>query len=232
MPSNDDAREAFVRNLRALMKDRDCSQRELASRIGMSGQAISTWITKRAYPTTVTLQKLADALGVSVDQLVSSDSGYASGGKRASIIGQSFRPVRAAPDARVPIRRLGRVHAGETDEEYEDDGETLVPAFVAEAHPKCFSVRVVGGCMDNVIPEGYDAVLDPEMEPRDRCIAVVEIEPGEAVMRRWTVTSRTLVLSCDSHTEEHDDIVLKASDSPRVVGVVVWAQCDMLEWAV
>ena len=39
-------------------------------------------------------------------------------------------------------------------------------------------------------------------------------------------------LSCDSHTEEHDDIVLRASDSPRVVGVVVWAQCDMLEWAV
>ena len=52
------------------------------------------------------------------------------------------------------------------------------------------------------------------------------------LLHRWTVTSRTLVLSCDSHTEEHDDIVLKASDSPRVVGVVVWAQCDMLEWAV
>lgn len=229
MANANQGRNAFVVNLKAIMKDRHISQSDLADLVGMNKATISYWLSKRSMPNTNNMQSLADSLGVTVNDLVSSDSGYAAGGISSAF---SRRPVRAAPDARVPIRRLGRVHAGEADEEYEDDGETLVPAFVAEAHPKCFSVRVVGGCMDNVIPEGYDAVLDPEMEPRNRCIAVVEIEPGEAVMRRWTVTSRTLVLSCDSHTEEHDDIVLKASDSPRVVGVVVWAQCDMLEWAV
>lgn len=214
-------------NIKRLRESKGLTQEELAKALGMSRPAVTQWETGWSQPRMGTIEKLAEFFGVSKADIID-DSQAAS--LRSSPL--SRRPVRAAPDARVPIRRLGRVHVGEADEEYEDDGETLVPAFVAEAHPKCFSVRVVGGCMDNVIPEGYDAVLDPEMEPRDRCIAVVEIEPGEAVMRRWTVTSRTLVLSCDSHTEEHDDIVLKASDSPRVVGVVVWAQCDMLEWAI
>lgn len=212
-------------NIRRVRTAAGLTQEEFGRIAGVSNMAVSQWENGRAVPRMGAVQAIADHLGINKGEIIDDAAPMP-----ASPL--SRRPVRAAPDARVPIRRLGRVHAGEADEEYEDDGETLVPAFVAEAHPKCFSVRVVGGCMDNVIPEGYDAVLDPEMEPRDRCIAVVEIEPGEAVMRRWAVTSRTLVLSCDSHTEEHDDIVLRASDSPRVVGVVVWAQRDMLDWTV
>lgn len=231
MTDNNQAQTAFIANIKAIMRDREMTQSDLADLVGMNKATVSYWLSKRSMPNTNNMQALANALGVAVNDLISSDSGYASGGPSAPAL-RGHRPVRAVPDARVPLRRLGRVHAGEADEEYDDDGEVLVPAFVVERHPRSYAVRVNGNCMDNVIPGGYDVVLDPDMAPRDRCIAVVEIAPGEAVMRRWTATSRTLVLSCDSHTEDHEDIVLGAEDSPRVLGVVVWAQREMLERAV
>ena len=78
--------------------------------------------------------------------------------------------------------------------------------------------------MDNVIPEGYDVVVDPDAEPSNGSVVVVEMPDGRAVMRRWLRGGQTLVLAADSHAE-HDDIVVRWDDGPvRVVGRVVWSQ--------
>ena len=213
------------KNIKALREQKGLTQQELADIAGVTRETVGKWESDMTNIRESNLARLREYFNLTIDDLSSEDAGlYAQ--KNASGLSER-RPIRASTPARLPLRRLGRVHAGERDEEYADEGEVMVPADVALGHPNAFVLTVVGGCMDNEIPEGYDAVVDPDLRPRNGCVAVVEVVPGEAVMRRWTLAGRTLVLSCDSHTEEHDDIVLSARDEPRLVGVVVWSQKDM-----
>lgn len=77
--------------------------------------------------------------------------------------------------------------------------------------------------MDRVVPEGGVALYDPDMEPGNGSIAVVELEDYRALMRRWYRGSSTLMLAADSHSE-HEDIVITGDDPVRVLGVVCWWQ--------
>lgn len=212
-------------NIDALLLRYDINQEALARIVGVSQAAVSGWRHNKR-PSNANVKKICAYFGLEPNDILSDTYGLAAQ-ERGEVIKRPGRPIAASEPAFLPMRRLGRVHAGDPDEEYEDDGEVMVPAKVASGHPNGFVLTVVGGCMDNEIPEGYDAVVDPDASPRNGCVAVVEVEPGEALMRRWTLAGRTLVLSADSHTEEHDDIVLSAQDAPRLIGVVVWAQRDM-----
>lgn len=78
--------------------------------------------------------------------------------------------------------------------------------------------------MDKVIPEGAHILVDPDLEPRNGSIVVVETEAYQAVMRRWYRGSNTLMLAADSN-EEQEDLLFGVDDGPvRVVGTVVWWQ--------
>ena len=110
-----------------------------------------------------------------------------------------------------------------TDEE-EVAHRVEVPASVCENHPRAFALEVEGDCMDRVIPEGSHVLVDPDREPGNGSVAVVETDSYQAVMRRWYRGSSTLMLTADSHGEQ-EDMVFGPEDGPvRVVGTVVWWQ--------
>ena len=59
----------FSHQLLQARKRRGLSQLELAEQIGVSRQAVSKWETGEAAPDLVKLLALAEALGISLDQL-------------------------------------------------------------------------------------------------------------------------------------------------------------------
>lgn len=64
------AMKNFGRNLYIALFDKKMSQVELAEKVGVSQQSISNYVNGDKSPSTATLIKIADALGVTVDSLI------------------------------------------------------------------------------------------------------------------------------------------------------------------
>lgn len=205
----------FADNVRANRERLGLSQEELARRVGLTNSAVSQWEGGRAKPRIGVMKALSEIFGMTVSELLGED---APGARMREPVGRSDM---------VPMRRLGRTHAGSAVEEIPDDGVVEVPAGVAGRHPHAFMLDVDGDCMDRAYPPGCVVMVDPDMEPWNGCAVVAETSPGESVMRRYMRGSSTLMLSPDSY-EEHDDLVFSGDSCAevRLVGVVVWYQAS------
>ena len=203
----------FARNVRANRERLGLSQEELGRKVGLTNSAVSQWESGRAKPRIGVMKDLSEIFGMSVSELLGED---APGPGLRTPVGSS---------AMVPMRRLGRTHAGEAVEEIPDDGVVEVPAGVAGRHPHAVMLDVDGDCMDRAYPPGCVVMVDPDMEPWNGCAVVAETAPGESVMRRYMRGAATLMLSPDSF-EDHEDMVFSGDSSAevRLVGVVVWFQ--------
>lgn len=60
----------FGRNLYIALFDKKMSRKELAEKVGVSQQLISCYVSGERSPSTTTLVKIANALGVTVDSLI------------------------------------------------------------------------------------------------------------------------------------------------------------------
>lgn len=213
----------FANRLRALRKNAGLTQLELAQRLDLTSTAIGAWEAGRAKPRLDKLEQLASILGTSAYYLLngeeppSPDFSYPSGARRP--VGRS---------GMVPMRRLGKTHAGDAIEELVDEGEVEVPAHVAEMHPNGFVLSVEGDCMDRAYPDGCVVLVDPDAQPWNGCAVVAETAPGESVLRRYMRGSNTLMLSADSHSGDYEDMVFSNEETQevRTLGVVVWFQAD------
>lgn len=204
-------------NIRRIRERHDMTQEEFGRIANVSSMAVSQWENDRAVPRMGAVQAIADYFKISKGEII--DDGPSPVAQPAGAI-----PVYSSGEATVPLLTLGRVHAGELADEEETAHRVEVPASVHSRHPRAFALAVEGNCMDRVIPEGAHVLVDPDSEPRNGSIAVVETEAYQAVMRRWYRGSNTLMLAADSH-EEQDDMVFGMNDGPvRVVGTVVWWQ--------
>lgn len=205
----------FADNVRANRERLGLSQEELARRVGLTNSAVSQWEGGRAKPRIGVMKALSEIFGMTVSELLGED---APGAGMHEPVGRS---------GMVPMRRLGRTHAGNAVEEIPDDGVVEVPAGVAGRHPHAFMLDVDGDCMDRAYPPGCVVMVDPDMEPWNGCAVVAETQPGESVMRRYMRGSSTLMLSPDSY-EEHDDLVFSGDSCAevRLIGVVVWYQAS------
>ncbi len=63
-------RQTFGATVAALRKDKGLTQLELADRMGVTDKAVSKWERDLSLPDTASLPKLAETLGVSVDDLM------------------------------------------------------------------------------------------------------------------------------------------------------------------
>lgn len=205
----------FADNVRANRERLGLSQEELARRVGLTNSAVSQWEGGRAKPRIGVMKALSEIFGMTVSELLGED---APGAGMREPVGRS---------GMVPMRRLGRTHAGDAVEEIPDDGVVEVPAGVAGRHPRAFMLDVDGDCMDRAYPPGCVVMVDPDMEPWNGCAVVAETQPGESVMRRYMRGSSTLMLSPDSF-EDHEDLVFSGDSCTevRLVGVVVWYQAS------
>lgn len=204
-------------NIKRFRSQIGLTQNELADRLGVARSTVTQWENGWSNPRMGMVQKLAGVFGVSTADIVADESP-----SYYSVPGAM--PVYSSGEATVPLLTLGRVHAGALTDEEESERRVDVPASVNASHPRAFALAVEGDCMDRVIPEGANVLVDPDREPSNGSIVVVETEDYRAVMRRWYRGSKTLMLSADSHGD-YEDMVFGADDGPvRLVGTVVWFQ--------
>ena len=60
----------FAKTLRWRMEDLGLSRKQLAERVGVSQAAVALWVNMKTTPRAVVIPKLAEALGVSVTELL------------------------------------------------------------------------------------------------------------------------------------------------------------------
>lgn len=215
-----------IKKLRAIF---NVTQKELATVAGVTENAVSKWENGYAEPRMGAIERMAACYGISKSHLIE-DGGMdlidpvTKKPREVGSLPKGAMPVYSSGEATVPLLTLGRVHAGALTDEEEAEHRIEVPASVCARHPRAFALAVEGNCMNRVIPEGAHVLVDPDREPSNGSIAVVETEAYQAVMRRWYRGSSTLMLTADSY-EEQEDLVFTMDDGPvRVIGTVVWYQ--------
>lgn len=216
-------------NIKKLREIFDLTQADLAEVAGVTKNAVSQWENGRAEPRMGAIERMSACYGLRKSYLIE-DGGMdqidpvTRKPKKQAYRPQGAMPVYSSGEATVPLLTLGRVHAGALTDEEEVESRVEVPASVCERHPRAFALVVEGNCMNRVIPEGAHVLVDPDREPSNGSIAVVETEAYQAVMRRWYRGTSTLMLTADSY-EEQEDLVFGMDDGPvRLIGTVVWYQ--------
>jgi len=76
----------FGKAISRLRKEKGLTQKNLANKVGVSDKAVSRWETGRNYPDIETLQRLAEVLDVSVNDLLSGDVQFADKKNKRNII--------------------------------------------------------------------------------------------------------------------------------------------------
>ena len=203
-------------NIKKVRTDNNLTQEEFAKRLGVTFSAISQWETNRAAPRMGMVQKISDLFGVSKADLIADD---------ATPMPPLHKLTPVASTATLPLRTLGKVHAGVMDDtDTADDTYIQVPAHVLSAYPDAFVLLVEGDCMSHVIPAGSHIVVAPHKEPVNGAIVVVRDECYEAIMRKYYRGSSALMLSPDSFSDEYEDMIITADEDVSLIGVVVWWQ--------
>lgn len=198
-------------NIKKLRQIFDVTQDELGEVAGVTGNAVSQWENGRSEPRMGAIERMAACYQISKSHLIEDGGMDQIDPVTKKPKGSPYMPSGAIPvvasSATVPLLTLGRVHAS-----------------VCAGHPRAFALEAEGDCMNRVIPEGSHVLVDPDRQPANGSIAVVETEDYRAVMRRWYKGSTKLMLSADSF-EDYEDMIFGMDDGPvRVIGTVVWFQ--------
>lgn len=155
----------FNERLKTLRIQRKMTQSELAKKIYISQPAYSKYEVGTASPNPETLCKIADALDVSVDYLLGSDS-------------QPARPGYI----RIPV--LGRVAAGIPIDAIEEviDWEDI--SAEAAGDGEYFGLQIKGHSMEPKISDGDVVIVrrQPDVDSGD--IAVVLVNGDDATVKR------------------------------------------------
>lgn len=205
-------------NIKKVRTDNNLTQEEFAKRLGVTFSAISQWETNRAAPRMGMVQKISDLFGVSKADLIANDT---------TSIPSLHKLTPVASTATLPLRTLGKVHAGVMDDtDTADDTYIQVPAHVLSMYPDAFVLLVEGDCMNHVIPAGSHIVVAPHKEPANGAIVVVRDEAYEAIMRKYYRGSSSLMLSPDSFSDAYEDMIITADEDISLIGVVVWWQAS------
>ena len=207
-------------NIKQLRDRAGMTQEELADKLGVARSTVTQWENGWSNPRMGMVQKLAGVFHVTSSDIVSDEP------IKSSLPANAI-PVRGT-SAMVPVRVLGRTHAGERMDEDESDYEVEFPEGVASRHPGCFALRVEGDCMNRRYPEGCVVLVDPRMEPSNGRAVVAEFDDGRSVLRCYYRGQSSLMLTADSFSE-YEDIILTGEDPVKLVGVVVWFQSEKEE---
>lgn len=209
---------SLQKNIKAFRLKQGLTQAELAAKLGVDRSSVTQWETGVTTPRMKVITKLSTLFNTTPSVLISDSSTL------------TKLPISGST-ATLPLRTLGKVHAGVMDDDAVcDDEEVQVPERVVLAYPDAFLLRVEGNCMDRVIPEGSHVVVAPHKEPTNGSIVVIRDDTYEAIMRRYYKGSSALMLSPDSYEEEYQDIIVHDGQEIALIGVVVWWQAsEMME---
>lgn len=208
---------SLSRNIKRLRLSADMTQKELAEKIGVDRSAVTQWETGVSVPRMKALAKIARLFDTTPGLLLEDDD--------AAPMPPLHKLTPVASTATLPLRTLGKVHAGVMDDtDTADDTYIQVPAHVLSMYPDAFVLLVEGDCMNHVIPAGSHIVVAPHKEPANGAIVVVRDEAYDAIMRKYYRGSSSLMLSPDSFSDEYEDMIITADEDISLIGVVVWWQ--------
>ena len=203
---------SLQKNIKAFRLKQGLTQAELAVKLGVDRSSVTQWETGVTTPRMKVITKLSTLFNTTPSVLISDSSTL------------TKLPISGST-ATLPLRTLGKVHAGIMDDE-----EIQVPEAVVQMHPSAFVLHVEGDCMNKIIPEGCHIAVDATVTPQNGSIVVVENEQYEHIMRKYYRGSSVVVLSPDSFNEAYEDIVISGDGTLNLVGVVVWWQAsEMME---
>lgn len=186
-------------NILKYRKAHKMTQDDLAKKLDVARSTVTQWENGWSSPRMGMVQKLAGVFGVSTSDIV------------AEYDSSTTMHVKAS-SAMVPVRVLGRTHAGERMDEDESDYEAEFPQSVVARHPNCFALTVEGDCMNRRYHNGDHILVDPDMEPSNGSAVVAEFSDGRSVVRSYLRGSSTLVLAPDSYLEGYEDIIIAMDD--------------------
>lgn len=219
---------AFARNIKALREGMGLTQEELANEIQVERNTVVRWengkVAKPRQPEII--NKLKNYFDVSDSDLFGYNDGFYAkkyGLAEAPAGATHVTPVGARM---IPIRKLGAVHAGYTDEQWTFDGEAMLYESLAAKHPNCYALTVNGTCMNLNFTDRDTIFVDPDMEPKDGSIAVISIENGEAMVRRVRFGNNSIMLVAETtDTDQWQDIIIQGGNREvSLIGTVFWWQ--------
>ncbi len=205
---------SLQKNIKAFRLQQGLTQAELAAKLGVDRSSVTQWETGVTTPRMKVITKLSTLFNTTPSVLISDSSTL------------TKLPISGST-ATLPLRTLGKVHAGVMDDDAVcDDEEVQVPERVVLAYPDAFVLLVEGDCMNHVIPAGAHIVVAPHKEPANGAIVVVRDECYDAIMRKYYRGSSALMLSPDSFSDAYEDMIITADEDVSLIGVVVWWQAS------
>lgn len=162
--------KTFSKKLKKIMLEKELTQNDLAKLIGLDQSRISKWLTGVRNPSTTNLQKLASALKVSVNDLLSDDT-------------PTIIPLNQETTIKLPI--LSTVMCGKPD--YCELDEKIIDDFISV--PKTifpdsdFIVRCTGESMLPEIPPQAYCIIKKMDTPLNNKNMLVKTENGFTIKR-------------------------------------------------
>lgn len=182
-----------------------------------SSKTISSWETARTQPKADTLLQLSRIFDVPVSHFypdtVSEQQSY----------GLGATPERAS----VEIPLYGSIAAGLPLAVIPVEDTHPVPFEMHTRFPQAFFLRVEGESMNNILPNGSYALIDPEQtEPYDGKIYALFVDEENASIKRIKKLEHGYSLLPDSKDPTFRPLILDYnSDNPStitIIGRVVW----------
>lgn len=208
---------SFPQNLRRIRESKGISKSELARRIDVSDVQIGYWESGKNEPRMGKVQQLADALGVSMDELVFGVE------KKSNTILKDAAPVKKAS---VTVPLYGSIAAGMPLEAIPVEEYIEIPEEIGSLYPNAFLLTVNGDSMNKIVPNGAYALISP-YNGDDICngdVVAIQVNGYEATLKRFFKLHNTVVLEPDSYNPDYiaKNYTGEEAESLRIVGKMVW----------
>ena len=187
--------------IRRAREAKGMSQAKLAALVGVPSQSISAWERGEVVPGAKNILRLAEALGVSVDWLLT---------------GQGRDASAPSDVAWVPVYE--GVPAGPPYDPGDPDAVELVPVPRSWAG-RVFGVRVRGDSMEPTIKAGDTVIVAVDVAWDDGDVVLVRLDGGEYTLKRLRKRDGVVMLIPDNPS--YEPIVVERDRDAGVVGVVV-----------
>ena len=196
----------FGKRLKRLRESQGLTQVDLASKVGVTDKAVSTWENDVFIPRMGTIEKLAYFFGVKKSFLMGEDS-----------------DIPPAPDL-IPVRRvriplLGDIAAGEpilATEEHEEYVE------IDADTPSCdYALRVISDSMEPTVHVGDTVFIRQQADVDDGRIAAVLMDDHSALKRVRHIKGGLLLISDNAAKYEPRVVMASEFDTLKILGLAV-----------
>lgn len=202
----------FGDNIARLRTQAGMTQRDVAAKLEISKGTVGAWETKDTLPDYPKIQKLAELFDVPVQLLFS-----------------VYYPSRDDENfASTELRVYGKIAAGTPIDMEEGDYGFPCPSYLLKKHPKAFYLEIDGESMNNVLPNGSLALVDPALKDHhiNGNIYALCINGYSATTKCVRFLENGVELIPDSkdptfHAQVYDRTV-EGTESITIIGEVVW----------